>query len=240
MKRTTTALACAALLSGLASTPAAAALITETYSDYWIAFPGWEDAAYPDDEIGSPQISSISVTLDEDSRLLDSVVVNMTSRLDPDNLFINTTWDLDWATYDEWDYMASDDTDENTSSLFTVDATASDETDFYNLVTATDQRLGHPNAINDAYLTESYTGISGDFISENTDGTQLTYDFSYLYDDPNSLQKIILGDTYMIAYAPYCANDVIGTDPIPEPATMLLFGAGLAGLAGVARRRKQI
>jgi hypothetical protein len=49
---------------------------------------------------------------------------------------------------------------------------------------------------------------------------------------------LIMGDEIAFHWGMTCANDVIeGSVPVPEPATMLLLGSGLIGLAGLGRKK---
>ncbi len=56
-----------------------------------------------------------------------------------------------------------------------------------------------------------------------------------------SSSGIFLGtNDFIVGWAANCANDVIYekvSNPIPEPATMLLFGTGLIGIAAIGRRK---
>ncbi|MCD4678080.1 MAG: PEP-CTERM sorting domain-containing protein [Desulfobacula sp.] len=86
----------------------------------------------------------------------------------------------------------------------------------------------------EAYLTDgSVISVSG---AANT-GSPMSFlrvDATYgLFID-----YVVLHDTGNYWIADDMSGDTSGIDPVPEPATMLLFGLGLLGLAGASRRKK--
>lgn len=90
-------------------------------------------------------------------------------------------------------------------------------------------RVDGVNGIDDNYLHRI-----GDFsyISDVYNGQT-----AYRYDlDSYNLDA---SDGVFVGFAPWCGNDVIGgSTPVPEPATMFLFGSGLVGLCIKRKIRK--
>lgn len=207
-----------------------------TFADKTISFPDYYNSNYPKDEYGTPMVSSMTVTWNDSNGFLESVLLSLhdNSQIqDFDSLFINADYYDGDTNLENWDYFVHSGGQTNilnTNGTVPKDGLYSvDETPGYTL-NKSGGRVGQPNGIQAQDLT---------FISTLT-RTHIAGSYTISYDFSGT--NINIGPTFAIAYAPWCANDNIivthNADPVPEPATMLLFGSGLAGLAGFTRLRR--
>lgn len=150
---------------------------------------------------------------------------------DPNLLSAGTATTWSWTTGESWDFdffSSSYDAD-GLDSNATGNVTGSSTTGFEAEVEYILAQYGRISAY------DTGTGVKTGGWSDQPDNGFLDYlDVDFLTGDINNP---LAARNYMYGYV--IEYDQLPPDPVPEPATMLLFGTGIAGLIGARVRRKK-
>ncbi|BCO08343.1 hypothetical protein GF1_07190 [Desulfolithobacter dissulfuricans] len=141
--------------------------------------------------------------------------------------------------------------------------------DIFTGITASDFTVLNPSGWTTSVYTGTSgnvfdVSLAGVLATSTNDPIQITFDYTLLDEDmyDNASEGVpggwdwdegqAWGLAYTLDYGFYTPHPLTGspvfvaldtsggsTAPVPEPATMLLFGTGLAGLAGVVRKKRK-
>jgi len=186
--------------------------VTYTYNDNTDSFPGYTPAGF--DEYGGPKITSMEITINDNTNDLMSVVVNLTDRRLFDSLFINTGGA---GPYEAWDFYVKDYWEAGYPKFYAVAAQ-------YDYQTATEAGHPYPRPDHPVGFDSGITEVANILQSVVYNGSAVIYSFD---------SGIVMQPGFVVGYTAWCANDVILT---PEPMSLLLLGLGLIGVAGIRRK----